>query len=319
MLSRVADCLFWMSRYLERAEHIGRLLDVAFHTELDFAGLMPSGYAPPWQAVLGVLQQSAPPAALKASDPGKAIAHWLTFEIENPGSILATINRARNNARSIRGTIGPEVWRAINNLYWQLRDTDFVARAKESPHDYYQAVEAGSLLFQGVCDATLPHDEGWQFLQLGKYLERADRTLRLLDIKREQLQSLTDPADLPLAGLEWASTLKSCRGFEAYQRLTIGRVESERVIGFLLLDAAFPRSVRFCLEEAAKALAGIEAPVGYRGETAVDKAIGRMLAELRYADLPALLKDDFHGFMANLLLKCNAVSRAVQERYSLVN
>jgi uncharacterized alpha-E superfamily protein len=236
MLSRVADCLFWMSRYFERADHIARLLDVSFHTELDLAGLTPADYPPPWRNTLAILQQPVPESALAANDPGRAVAHWLAYAIENPGSILGCVNRARNNARSIRGTIGPDVWRAINNLYWQLRDTEFIARTKDSPHDYYQAVEAGSHLFQGLCEAALPHDEGWQFLRLGRYLERVDKTIRLLDVKHRQLLSLADPADAPLVTLEWASVLKSCRGYEAYQRLVIGRVEPDRVVEFTLLN-----------------------------------------------------------------------------------
>jgi uncharacterized alpha-E superfamily protein len=318
MLSRVADNLFWISRYLERAEHVARLLDVSFHAELDLAGLTPEGYAPPWKSILAVMGAVAPDDALRTADPGRAVANWLSFSIDNPAGILSCINRARNNARSIRGTIGPDVWRAINNLYWQLRDTDFVARAKGSPHDYYTAVESGGHLFQGVCDATLPHDEGWQFLRLGKVLERADKTIRLLDVKYRQLQTLTDPADKPLVTLEYAGILKGCRAFEAYQRLTIGRVEPDRVIEFLLMDPTFPRSVRFCLEEAAAALAAIEAPVGgYRGETVVDKAVGKALADLRYTDLPQLLAGDFHAFLAGLLARVHGVARALQERYSL--
>jgi uncharacterized alpha-E superfamily protein len=313
MLSRVADCLFWMSRYLERAEHIARQLDVGFHTELDLAGLVPDGYPPPWETTLAVLQLHAPPTATT----GKAVAAWLAFDINNPGSILGCVNRARNNARGIRGRVGPDVWRAINNLYWQLRDTDLVHRARESPHDYYTAVEAGSLLFQGVCDATLPRDEGWQFLRLGKYLERADKTTRLLDAKYRQLLALTDPADQPLVNLEWAGVLKAGRGYEAFQRQYIGRVDQDRVIDFCLLNPTFPRSVRFCLEEVADALAGIEAPAGSRGETPVDKAVGRLLSDLRYADLDHLLANDFPGFLAGLLAKCNAVSKAAQERYAL--
>ncbi|MGL4422395.1 MAG: alpha-E domain-containing protein, partial [Gemmataceae bacterium] len=273
----------------------------------------------PWQSNLEILQQQAPPALLTLADPAKGVAAWLAFDIDNPASIIACVNRARNNARSIRGTIGPDVWRALNNLYWQLRDPEFVNRAKESPHEYYQAVEAGSQLFQGVCDATLPHDEGWQFLRIGKYLERADKTIRILDTKERQLQRLSTDEDLPLVGLEWAGVLQSCRGYEAYQRLTIARVEDERVIDFLLLNRSFPRSVRFCLEEVHAALAGIETTAGYRGESAVDMAIGRVLSDLRYTDIQTVFGPNFHDFMSGLLQKCSVVSRSIQERYSLVN
>src|SRR6266571_2877163 len=137
MLSRVADALFWMSRYLERAEHVSRLLDVCFHLELDLHGVL----------------------------------------------------------------AGP------HKLHWQLCDPDFTSLASESPHEFYLAVECGSHVFQGVCDATVTHDEGWQFIQLGKYLERADKTLRILDIQYHLLHDMLNPKDKPLANLQWAAVL----------------------------------------------------------------------------------------------------------------
>lgn len=319
MLSRVADSLFWMSRYLERAEHLGRLLNATFHLELDLSGLTPAAYQPAWAANLSIVQLPAPEEVTHAPDPSRAVAAWLTFDLTNPASILSNVNRARNNARSIRGSVGPDVWRALNELYWQLRDPDFEARARESPFAYYQAVEAGSQRFQGVCDATLPHDEGWQFIQLGKYLERADKTVRTLDVKYRQLQALTDPADAPLANVEWAGVLKTCLAFEAYQRVYISRVEPDRVIEFLLLHPTFPRSARFCFEEAVKALAAINAHTGGAGTGAADRVLGRLLADLRYADPGDPTRGDFHALAQDLLARCNHASRLIQEQYALAN
>jgi uncharacterized alpha-E superfamily protein len=318
MLSRVADSMFWMSRYLERAEHLGRLLNATFHLELDLTGLVPAGYQPSWAANLAIMQHTAPPEILDDPDPARAVAAWLTFDRTNPASVLSNVNRARNNARSIRGSVGPDVWRALNELYWQLCDPDFEARARESPFAYYQAVEAGSQRFQGVCDATLPHDEGWQFIQLGKYLERADKTVRTLDVKFRQLEALADQADDPLASLEWAGLLKTCLAYEAYQRVYISRVEPDRIIDFLLLHPTFPRSARFCLEETAKSLDAIGA-LGGTNERKAERVLGRILADLRYAEHGDFIPADFHVFAADLLAKCHQVVRLIQEQYSLVN
>jgi uncharacterized alpha-E superfamily protein len=178
-------------------------------------------------------------------------------------------------------------------------------------------VQAGSMQFQGVCDATLPHDEGWQFIQLGKLLERADKTIRLIDTKHQQLVALQEEADLPLVTLEWAAVLKSCNGFESYQHQYISRVDRERVIEFLLLDPESPRSVRYCLESAAAALAAIDRTS--RSDHPAGKALGRVISDLRYADLPQTLAGDFHGFLAGLLARCNQTSRAIQEQYALAN
>src|SRR6266700_5943971 len=225
MLSRVADALFWMSRYLERAEHTARLLDVCFHLELDLHGVLAGPHELHWSALAAILRQSVPAAQRGGGAPQAVVSRWLTFATDNPDSIMSCVTRARYNARGVRGTINSEVWKELNKLYWQLCDPDFAGRVRESPHEFYQAVECGSHLVQGVCDATLTHDEGWQFIQLGKYLERAEKTLRILDIQYHLLQDMTNPADLPMANLQWAGVLRSCRAYEAYQRLFVGRVD----------------------------------------------------------------------------------------------
>jgi uncharacterized alpha-E superfamily protein len=322
MLSRVADALFWMSRYLERAEHVARLLDVCFHLELDLHGLQSAPTELQWTSLLAILQQVLPPSSARATGPDgespqAAIGRWLTFDLDNPNSILTCVNRARNNARSVRGTISSEMWRELNKLYWQLRDPAFTSQARESPHEFYQAVECGSHLFQGVCDATLTHDEGWQFIQLGKFLERADKTLRILDVQYHLLQEMTDPLDQSLSNLHWAGVLHSCRAYEAYQRLYVGRVESEHIVEFLLLHPAFPRSVRFSLEEAARALDAIEGLTPGRGRSRAHRILGRVLSDLEFSEVDQILEGELHRFLTGTLDYCAQVSRAVQDQYSL--
>jgi uncharacterized alpha-E superfamily protein len=317
MLSRVADALFWMSRYLERAEQVARLLDVCFLLELDLRGLMFGPRELHWTSLAAILQQQVRATAFHSVSPQTHISHWLTFDLDNPSSLMSCVNRARNNARSIRGTINSEVWKELNKLYWQLRDPEFSRQAEESPHLFYQTVECGSHMFQGVCDATLTHDEGWQFIQLGKFLERADKTLRILDIQYHLIQELANPADLPLTNLQWAGVLRYCGAYEAYQRLYVGRVEPERVVEFLLLHPQFPRSVRFCLEASARALAAIEGAAPGRPESKADRLLGRVLSDLKFAELPQILRGDLHAFLGSIVERCAQVSLAVQDQYSL--
>jgi uncharacterized alpha-E superfamily protein len=315
MLSRVADALFWMSRYLERADQVARLLDVCFHLELDLHGVSAGPYELHWTALAAILQQRLPPGQESAS-PQAAVSHWLMFDADNPDSIVSCVARARLNARSIRGAINAEMWRELNKLYWRLSDPAFAAQARESPYEFYQAVECGNALFQGLCDAASSRDEGWQFIQLGRFLERADKTLRIIDIQYHLLTDLAGP-DASLSNLHWAGVLRSCRAYEAYQRLHVGRVEPERVVDLLLLQPDFPRSVRFCLEAAAGALTAIEAPAPRRGLGPGDRLLGLMLADLKYRDLAQVLAGDLHGFLSGLLDRCASVSRAVQDRYTL--
>jgi uncharacterized alpha-E superfamily protein len=317
MLSRVADALFWMSRYLERADHVARLLDVCFHLDLDLGGVILAPYELHWTGLAAILQQPVP-ATERAAEPTPArISEWMAFDPDNPSSIVSCVTRARANARSIRGSISSQMWRELNKLYWQLRDPVFSNQARESPHEFFQAVECGNCLFQGVCDATLNHDEGWQFIQLGKFLERADKTVRTLDVHHKMLQERSTAIGLPLADLQWAAVLRSCRAYESYQRLYVGRVEAERVVEFLLLHPECPRSVRFSLEAAARALRAIEGPGPGRDSSQPDRALGLVLAELRFRDLEEILAGDLHVFLAGVLERCARVSLAVQDRYSL--
>jgi uncharacterized alpha-E superfamily protein len=315
MLSRVADALFWMSRYVERAEHTARLLDVWFHLELDLSGVGVAPFEMHWTALRSILQTKPPLTA--GTEPRQAISHWLTFESSNPGSILACLARARLNARSIRGAIDNDVWRELNKLFWKLQEAEFVGRAKESPYELYQAVQAGSALFQGQIDSACTQDEGWHFIQLGKYVERAEKTLRILDVQYHLLRELTDPADQSLTNLHWAAVLKACKAYEPYQRVNVGRVDPAGVVEFLLLDGSFTRSVRFCLEAIAKALAAIEGHDGRRELGRADRLLGLIRAELAYRPVEQILEGDLHEFLARLLDQLAQVSLSAQERYSL--
>ena len=175
---------------------------------------------------------------------------------------------------------------------------------------------AGSYLIQGACDALMVHDEGWQFLQLGKYLERAEVTTRAVDVHHELLRGLTDSADLPLANLHWAGVLRGCAAYHAYQRVYVGRVEPPRVVELLLMDPVMPRSTRFCLEACARALADMSGDSPRRVEAKAERLIGRGLSDLRYADVGSLIgADGLHTFLGQLLGRCGEASVAVQEQY----
>ncbi len=316
MLSRVADALFWMSRYLERAEQVARLLDVCFHLELDLHGVMAGPFELHWTSLAAILQQRRLPG-LMPGGANTSISDWLAFDPTNADSVLSCVARARSNARGVRGTINSEMWRELNKLYWKTHEPEFCAQARESPHDFFETVEVGVSLFHGICDSTLTHDEGWQFIQLGKYLERADKTLRILDIYYMLHQDLGNPDDLSLANLRWAAVLRSCRAYESYQSKHVGRVEPLQVVEFLLLDPKFPRSVRFCLEACASALSAIEGSFPGRELSQVERVVGLMLGELRYRELDQLLQSDLHTFLGGILERCTLVSRAVQNRYAL--
>lgn len=313
MLSRVADALFWMSRYLERAEHAARAVDVAFQLDLDLHGVLAAPVEPEWGALMALLRMPEP----EADDRGAPVAsRWVLVDPRNPGSVLSCVNRSRSNARSIRGSISPLMWRELNKLHWRLADPALQGRVAESPHDFCEETRIGVLLFHGVCESTLMHDEGWHFIQLGRYLERAEKVLRILD----SCAGLLDPgaaADLPIAGLRWAAVLRNCAAYEAYRRLYISRVDPERVVEFLLVNPDFPHSVRFCLTQIAGSLAEITGREPDRCDDESSRSVGRLLADLVYLEPAELDGGRLRGFLADALRRCAHVGGSLQRHYAL--
>jgi uncharacterized alpha-E superfamily protein len=234
----------------------------------------------------------------------------------NPGSVMSCVNRSRNNARSIRGSISPPMWRELNKLYWRLSDAGLPSRVAESPHEFCEETQIGVLLFHGVCEATLMHDEGWHFIQLGRHLERAEKVLRTLDSKFGLLER-SDSADLPINNLQWGAVLKKCAAYEAYQRLYISRVEPERVVEFLLTNAEFPHSVRFCLARVMQSLTEISGRLPDRCSDDVVRTVGRLLNDLVYLDGAALDGERLHSFLGDSLSRCARIGNLLQQQYAL--
>jgi uncharacterized alpha-E superfamily protein len=229
---------------------------------------------------------------------------------------MSCVNRARNNARSIRGSISPPMWRELNKLHWRLSDGTFQAAVAESPHDFCDEAQVGVLLCHGVCDATMSHDEGWHFIQLGTYLERADKVLRLLDSKFGLLER-GDAVDLPVRNLQWGAVLRQCRAYEAYQRLYISRVEPERVVEFLLANPDFPNSVRFCLERVLDSLTEISGRLPGRCDSDAMRTLGSLVSELTYLDGEELDGERLHGLLGSSLVRCGRIGHLLQQQYAL--
>jgi len=315
MLSRVADALFWMSRYLERADHVARAVNVTSQLDLDLHGVLANPAELEWNALVALLRQPAPPVGA-GEHPVAAVQRWLLVDAGNPGSVMACMNRARNNARSVRGTLSPQMWGELNKLHWRLGEAAQQFHAVDSPHDFCEEIQTGVLLFTGASEATLVHDEGWHFIQLGRYLERADKTLRILDAKFALLER-SGTVDLPISNLQWGAVLKNCAAYEAYQRLYISRVEPERVIEFLLANADFPHSVRFCLGRAMHSLAAISGRTADRCDDDVSRVVGRLHGELAYLDPATLEGDRLHAFLGDAQARCARIAQLLQQQYSL--
>jgi len=291
MLSRVADSLYWMSRYLERAEHIARLVNVNLNLTLDRA---PGDAVRHWGRLLASLP--APPAWEAPTRPQSL--ERAVLDLANREAIAACVGTARENARQVRGEISSEMWQEINRLYLgvqtrQLTESEWTA----GTHEFLTSVIEGVHLFQGVTDATMTHSEGWHFIELGRYLERGTATASLLDVQFRECEVDADQVESVSDYVEWVGLLKSCCAFEAYCRHYTADLRSTRIAEFLVLNPDFPRSVHFAMARVQASLGSIGVLTGHLNGHAARLA-GRLLASLNYgmideiiADLPTYVQD----------------------------
>src|SRR6188768_1175028 len=306
LLSRVADALYWISRYLERAEHTARVIDVAVDLGLGRATALDEG-------AMGLLYGSLGLASADADEPLAPLADAAFFDLSHRNSVTACVTAARENARQVREEISSDMWEQLNELYLRLRqireDSGWTGRT----HYLSRSVIEGIHLFQGITDATMQHGEGWQFLQAGRFLERAASTASLLDLFFSDPTEAGHPAALDQA--EWVGLLRSCSALEAYTRHYTAVVRPERVAEFLLLSAEFPRSVRFAAASLESSLLAISKSSGRRAGGRADRLAGRLHASLDYGQVDEILNDDPHGYLAGISRQCTLVHAALTQTY----
>ncbi len=320
MLSRVAEAMYWMSRYVERAEHIARIVLVNSHMLIDLGELDSDMQEKQWLGVLRILrldQRAEIQETLRSGKPliGQHVSQFMASESNR--SLIGCLTKARENARSIRENISSEMWETLNTLYWSLLGDDVQQRFEETPQELFQAVIMGSLLFQGVSDQTLPHGQSWQFIQLAKYLERADMVCRIVDTNFSILQSSGDFCETPLRNIQWMGVLRSCCSIEAYRRKYIGDLEPLRLAAFLLLDAESPRNVRYAINAARKAISGISSNVNPQHIDASERILGRLNAQLEYAENSSLTGSALNAFLREIQHNIAEASIAIENAYFL--
>jgi uncharacterized alpha-E superfamily protein len=308
LLSRVADSLYWVGRYLERAEHTARLMDVRLDLGI---GRQTSGV---WD--FGLLYDSL---RLSTDRPlpetPAALVRALIFDMANHDSVVACVTAARENMLQVRESISSEMWEQVNALYLRVRQVATDGGWAVRPHYVSRLVIEGVHLFQGITDATLSHGEGWQCLRAGRFLERAGATAALLK------PHFTDET-IPSRGLighadhiEWVGLLRSCSGFEAYCREYTADVRPDRIAEFLLLNAEFPRSVRFAAARLESALRALGSYTGRGGGGRAERLAGRLHASLDYGQVDEILSDDPRGYLDGIRRQCVLVHAAFHQTY----
>jgi uncharacterized alpha-E superfamily protein len=308
MLSRVANSIYWLNRYVERAENVARFVDVNLNLLMD----SPVGMSSQWDPLVSVSGDRALFDQLyDAQASSENVLHFLSFDQRSPNSILSCVRAARENARAVRETISSEMWEQTNAFYLMVEEaanTD-VAQDIQSLCAFYSEVKMASHQLSGVANATSSWNESWHFGQLGRMLERADKTARILDVKYFLLLPSVKEVGSPLDNLQWIALLKSASAYEMYRKCE-RKLSPDSVTRFLILNPHFPRSIKFCLHQAENSLAHI---TGYDKDKSrsSQRTLGRLHAEIEYITLDEIFQTGLHEFLDSLQLKLNQIGDCI--------
>lgn len=306
LLSRVADNLYWMSRYLERAEHTARLLNVHLTLMLD---QFPDAAGLRWQRMIAAL--CLEPDEVPAIEP-ESIARALICDPAHMCSIYSTISASRECARQIRDRISSEMWEQLNILYFESKSARFEEIWHGGSTDFLERIAQGSHLFEGTTRSTISHDEGFFFIELGRHLERALMTIALLYSYREFYDNVgSAESTTPGAGLDHVALLKCANAFEAYCRVYTADLRRRYILEFLLLNSSFPHSVRFAVDRVAEALNAVGALYPGRDTGRTSRLAGKLQAELMYNTVDDFLDEGLEKSLARLRRQCEAIHTAV--------
>jgi uncharacterized alpha-E superfamily protein len=309
MLSRVADSLYWMSRYLERAENTVRRLDVTMALMLDPGGASAESR---WTRLLSSLGD---PEGLRWNGDLESMAHTLIFDSLNPASVTFCVNAARENARQVREEISTEQWQRLNRLFHQIRAPQAETQFRNSIGDLLSSIVDGIHLFKGVSDTTMIHGQGWQFIRLGRYLERAYSTATLLEVYQPDLFCAPDREHSGQQYLEQVGLLRCCTAFEAYCQVYTADISVDRVLEFLLLNRDFPHAIRYAVDSIRSAVDAIQRSGARRPPDELISGIGRLHAMLGYTTISEILSGNPGAFLHAIRQQCINIHELVYRFY----
>lgn len=316
MLSRVADCLYWMGRYVERAENSARLLDVNLQLLLDFENQTEAVARQHWLPILSTLEHEEVFHRSYREADGDSVVEFVAFAEANPNSILSCLSRARENARAVREQISSEMWEQLNSLYLFIRSAEAREMLRGSGHHFFKRIIQGSQLFIGVTDATMTHGEGWEFIQIGKFLERADCTSRILDVKYHILLPSGERVGGTVDTVQWMAVLRSCSALEAYRKLYLGPIAPWKVAEFLILHDNFPRALRHSVHRLDDALHRVSDTPADRFSCEAERLSGRLRGNLDYTTSTEIFQQHgLHQYLNRFQLRLVEVGDAMHGTY----
>lgn len=310
MLSRVAESIFWVSRYIERAENTARFIDVNLRLILD----LPIDAKLQWEPMIRVTGDNDIFMQRYTNFNQENVVNFLVFNQSYANSVVSCVQKARENARTIREIISMEMWQCINEFHLFLLDNSIRSEAFTSPNSFFAKIKNYSQLLTGITESTMVHNEAWHFAQMGRFLERADKTSRILDVKYFILLPSTDYVGTAYDTLQWAALLRSASALDMYRK-KYHQINPTNVTQFLFFEPEFPRSVKYCLRECDTCMHNITgAPVGSYS-TLAERQLGILRAEIEYADVAEIVQAGLHQYTDHFQMKLNRVGDAIANSF----
>lgn len=310
MLSRVADSIYWMSRLVERADNVARFVEVNLYLEID----LPDHGAKSWSPLVAATGDDKVFEERYGAPTRQNVIKFLTFDREYANSILACLRSARENARSVREAIPSELWEQLNGFYHLVRDQSADRMASDELADFYKRIRMESHLFHGIADDIMTRGEGWHFFNMGRLIERADKTSRLIDVKYFTLLPRISDVGSPTDNLQWSAVLRSVSGFEMYRKQH-HQLSPHKVVSFLLLDRQFPRSALHCLGSASHSLHAISGNPIDQPRLVPEVLLRNLIGEFEYASVEAVLLYGLHEFVDGFQRRLNEIGAGVYETF----
>jgi uncharacterized alpha-E superfamily protein len=299
--------MYWLNRYIERAENVARFIDANYHMTLD----IPDSANDQWQPLINTTGDHELFKQLYGEATRENAIEFLVFERDNPNSISSCVRAARENARSVREYISSEMWEQLNTFYLMIS-----AAAKEEsmdlPHQFFVNIMTASHTFIGITDSTMSHGEGWHFGRMGRMLERADKTSRLLDVKYFILLPSVEYVGSSYDNILWGALLRSASAFEMYRKQH-GRIDPRKIVDFLLLNPGFPRSVHYCIITATISMNNITGSPRGTFANKAEQSLGRLLSEFNFTALDDIFDHGLHEYLDATQARINNVGGAIQK------
>ena len=316
MLSRVANTLYWMVRNVERADNLSRLIDVNQQLLLDFESLDSERLRGFWEPIIQSLGEEETFESLYDEPGSTQVIRFLTDDARNPNSIASCIAQARENARTIRDQLSDELWEELNSMYLFTRSAEASFLIESNPPKFYENIRRGAATFLGVAASTMSRNEAWEFIDIGRQLERADKTTRFLDITSYLPKSNEDEITSP-GILHWTAILRSCGAMGAF-RSEHREISARGVVDFLIFSPDFPRSIRFCIERLDASLHRVSGTPRGTFSNESEREAGKLLAAINYSSTDDVFREGLHGYLDGLQTKFNAIGAEIFETYVLL-